>query len=106
MSVDARVDDQMRDVNMLGPEFAGHGLSHRAKSELGGREGGVTRATAQSSRRAREKDLPCFTGKHDARRFPASDETREAGQFPYLSEYPIGGIQDRKVDVGTDVEDA
>src|SRR4029079_2531416 len=38
--VDAGIDDQMRDMDVFGPEFAGHRLRHGAKPEFGAGKGG------------------------------------------------------------------
>src|ERR1700738_4226351 len=44
--VDAGIDDQMRDMDVLRPEFARHRLRHRAKPEFGAGEGGKAAASA------------------------------------------------------------
>src|ERR1700737_5095648 len=56
--VDAGIDDQMRDVNVLRAELARHRLRHRAKSEFRAGEGRITAAAAQGGGGAGEKELP------------------------------------------------
>src|SRR5207245_5753621 len=47
---------------------------------------------------------------HDAlpisRRLAPGEEAGIAGHLPDLAEYALGGLQDREVDVGADIEDA
>src|SRR5260370_28001248 len=50
--VDAGIDDQMRDVNVLRSEVARHRLRHRTQSEFRAREGGITASPAQAVERA------------------------------------------------------
>src|SRR5258708_24304664 len=46
--IDAGVDYQMRDMNVLGPEFSGGALDHRAQPELSAGEGGIADPAAQA----------------------------------------------------------
>src|SRR6266436_9871461 len=54
--VDAGIDDQMRDMDVLGSELARHRLRHRAQSEFRAGEGRITAAAAQGGGSAGEKD--------------------------------------------------
>ncbi|MGY4446560.1 hypothetical protein ACVWZR_001220 [Bradyrhizobium sp. i1.3.1] len=50
--------------------------------------------------------LPATARQHQPRRFPAGQEAGIAGHLPHLPEHALGGVEDREIDVGTDVEDA
>ena len=43
---------------------------------------------------------------HQARRFAAGEEAGVAGHLPDLAEHALGGLQQREIDIGADVEDA
>ena len=56
--------------------------------------------------RAGEEDIAFAARQHQARRFAAGEKAGIAGHFPDLAEHALGRIQNRKIDVGADVEDA
>src|SRR6202011_1463326 len=43
---------------------------------------------------------------HQPRRLAAGKEAGIAGHFPDFPEHALGGLEDREIDVGADVEDA
>src|SRR4051794_33134760 len=96
----------MADMNILGSELAGHGLRNRTKTELGAGEGRVTAATAQARGRAGEKDAALAMGQHQARRLTAGEAAGIARPLPDFAEHAFGRIEDREIDVGTDIENA
>ena len=53
-----------------------------------------------------KKILPLPRGKHQTRRLPAGEKTGIAGHLPNFAENPLGRIDDRKIHIGADVEDA
>src|SRR5262245_26942363 len=69
--IDAGIDDQMRDVDVLRPELARGCLRHSAQAELGAGEGRITRATAQARGGTSEEDVPLPTRQHQLGSFPA-----------------------------------
>ncbi len=89
-----------------GPELARHRLRYRAQPELGAGEGRTAAAAAQAGRRAGEEDVALAARQHQARSLAAGQEARIAGHLPDLAEHPLGGIEDREIDVGADIEDA
>src|SRR6187431_2585669 len=91
---------------VLRPEFARHRLRYRAQPELGAGKGRIAAAAAQAGRGAGEKDVALAARQHQSRGFAAGQEARIAGHLPDLAEHPLGGVEDREVDVGADVEDA
>src|SRR5258705_12154890 len=104
--VDAGIDDQVRDVDVFGSELARHRLRHRAQSKFGAGEGRITAAAAQGGGGAGEEYIALAARHHQPRRFAPGDKAGPAGHFPYFPEHAVGGLQDREVDVGADVEDA
>src|SRR6202048_4883483 len=104
--IDAGIDDQMRDMDILRPEFARHRLRHRSQAELGAGEGRKAAAAAQAPGRGGGEGVALAPRQHQPRRFASGHEARPAGHFPDLAEYAVGGLQYRKVDVGADIEDA
>src|SRR5581483_166427 len=55
--VDAGIDDEMRDMDVLRPELARHRLRHRTQAELGAGESGKAAAAAHRGGRAGEEDV-------------------------------------------------
>src|ERR1700759_1235552 len=55
--IDAGVDDQMSDVDVLRTKLACCALRHRAQSELGAGEGGITDPAAHSGGGAGKEDV-------------------------------------------------
>src|SRR6266851_2011441 len=104
--VDAGIDDQMRDMDVLRPEFARHRLRHRPQAELGAGKGRKAATAAQARGRASEEDVALAPRQHQPRRFAPGDEACPAGHFPDLAEDAVGGLQNGKADVGADIEDA
>src|ERR1700722_19906239 len=62
--VDAGIDNQMRDVDVLRPELARHRLRHRAQSEFGAGKGRKAAATAQRRGRAGEEYIALAAWHH------------------------------------------
>src|SRR6202021_214647 len=104
--VDPGIDDQMRDMNVLRAKLARGRLRSRAQAELGAGEGGIAGAATQGGGGASEENIAGAARQHQLRRLPARQESRIAGHLPDLPEHPFGGIQDREIDIGADVEDA
>src|SRR5882672_11186170 len=104
--IDAGIDDQMGDVDVLRSEFARHRLRHRAQSEFGAGEGRKAAAAAQGGGGAGKEDVALAPRQHQPRRFATGDKAGPAGHFPHLAEHAVGGLQYGKVDIGADVENA
>src|SRR6516162_312285 len=104
--IDPGVDHEMGDMDALWPELARRTLRQSAQAELGAGEGGVTDPAAQAGGGASEEDVAAATREHQTRRLATGQETRVAGHFPDLAEYPLGGLDQRETDVRPDVEDA
>ena len=96
----------MRDVDVFGSELARHRLRYGAQSEFRAREGRITAAAAQGGGSAGEKDVALAARQHQPCRLAPGKKTGIAGHFPHLAEHPLGGFENRKIDVGADVEDA
>src|SRR5262249_43152646 len=103
---DTGIDDEMGDVDVLRSQFARHRLRHCAQAEFRAGEGGIAAATAQRRGRAGEEDIAAAPRQHQPCGFAAREEAGIAGHLPDLPEYAFGGVEDREIDVGTDVEDA
>jgi hypothetical protein len=69
-------------------------------------KGRIAASAAQARRRTGEEDIALVTGQHQARGLAAGEEVGIASHLPDLAEHPFGGVENRKVDVGADVEDA
>src|SRR5262245_12128749 len=104
--VDSRIDHEMRDVDILRPELARHRLRDHAQPGFRGGERGVADTAAQARGRTGKEDCPTAARQHQARGFAPGDEAGVAGHFPDLAEHSLGGLEDRKIDVRADVEDA
>src|SRR6266403_288223 len=104
--VDAGIDDQMRDMDVLGSELARPRLRPRAQSEFRAGEGRIAAAAAQGGGGAGEKYVALAARQHQPCRLAPGKKTGIAGHFPHLAEHPLGGLQNRKIDIGADVEDA
>src|SRR5204863_7934313 len=63
-------------------------------------------AAAQASGGAGEENVALAVRQHQPRRLAASQETGIASHLPDLAEDAFGGIEDREIDVGADIEDA
>ena len=96
----------MGDVDVLRPELARHRLRHGAQAELGAGEGGIAAAATQARGGAGEEDVALAPRQHQPRRLAAGEKAGIAGHLPDLAEHPLGGLEDREIDVGADVEDA
>src|SRR5258705_3234738 len=96
----------MGDVDVFGTELAGDRLGDRAQSEFRAGKRRKTRAAAHARGRAGEEDIALAAGKHQARSLATGEKAGIAGHFPHLAENPLGGVDDRKIHIGADVEDA
>ena len=104
--VDAGVDDEMRDVDVLRSQFARHALRHGAQAELGAGEGGIADAAAQARRRAREQDRALAMRQHEARGLAPREKAAITGHLPYFAEDAFGGLEDGEIHIGAGIEDA
>src|SRR5438128_11081047 len=96
----------MGDMDVLGTELARDRLRDRAQSEFRAGKCRKTRSAAHAGGRAGEENVAPAAGKHQARGLAAGKKAGIAGHFPHLAENPLGGLDDRKIHVGADVEDA
>src|SRR4029077_11672529 len=92
-AIDARVDQQMNDVDVLRTEFASHGLRDGAQSEFRGGETSETCRPLHTRGSAREEHRSAPADSHIACRLPADQEPRIAGQFPSLEKELFRGIE-------------
>jgi len=99
------VDQEMHDVDILGPEFAGHGLGHRAKSEFRRRECRKALAAADAGGRSGEENRTAPPGEHVARSLTADQKPAVTRKLPRLEEQLFGRIQQRLVDVRPGIEE-
>src|SRR5439155_796123 len=104
--VDARIDDQMGDVDVPWTELACGSLRHSAKAELGAGEGGIADPAARAGGGAGKEDVAPAARQHQARGLARSQEARVTGHLPDLAEYPLGGLEQWEIYIGADVEDA
>src|SRR5215470_6089490 len=104
--IDPGIDDEMGDVDVLRPELARHRLRDRAQAELRAGECRIADTAAQARGGAGEEDVALAARQHQPRRLAAGEEAGIAGHLPDFSEHPLGGVEDREIDVGADVEDA
>src|SRR6266852_2392426 len=96
----------MGDIDVLGTELACDRLRDRAQSEFRAGKRRKTRSTAHAGGRAGEENVALAAGQHQARGLAAGKKAGIAGHFPHLAEHPLGGVDNRKIHVGADVEDA
>src|SRR5262245_21552129 len=104
--VHAGIDNEMGDVDILGPKLAGSGLRHRAQTELGAGKGRVTNAAAKARRRSGKEDAAAAAWHHPPRGLPPGEKSRIARHLPDLAEHALGRVEQGKVHVRADVEDA
>src|SRR5262249_17607274 len=100
------IDNEMGDVDILGPKLAGSGLRHRAQTELGAGKGRVTNAAAKARRRSGKEDAAAAAWHHPPRGLPPGEKSRIARHLPDLAEHALGCVEQGKVHVRADVEDA
>src|SRR5260370_13976867 len=81
-------------------------MSNRTQTEFRGRECSVSDPAAQARGSAGKKNRAAAARYHQARRFSACDESGIAGHLPDLAKYAVGRLEQRKIDVRADVEDA
>ncbi len=93
-------------MDVLGTELACDRLRDRAQSEFRAGKRGKTRSAAHAGGRAGEENVALAAGKHQPRGLATCKKAGIAGHFPHFAEHPLGGIDDRKVHVGADIEDA
>jgi len=82
----------MRDMDILGAQFARGRLCNGPQAELRAGEGRISRSTAKARRCAGEEDIAFAAGKHQASCLAAGEEAGIAGHFPDLAEYAFGRI--------------
>ena len=104
--IDAGIDDQMRDMDVLRAQFARHRLRHGAQAEFGAGKRRIAGAATERRGGAGEEDVALAARQHQPRRLASGEEAGVARHLPDLPEHPLGGVEDREVDVGADVEDA
>ena len=96
----------MRYVDVLWTQLTRRRLCYGPQTELRAGEGRISRPTAKARCCAREEDIAFAAGQHQASCLPAGEKAGIAGHFPDLAEYAFGRVQNRKIDIGADVEDA
>src|SRR5271170_3655969 len=106
LRIDSGIDHQMSDMNMLRPQLTRHRLGESAHSKFVAGERGVADTAAQSGGGSGKEDRAFFAWHHDPGRLAPGEKSRPAGHFPHLAKYPVGGLQNREVDVRTDIADA
>jgi len=67
VGVDAGLDNDMRDMDILGAQFARGRLCNGPQAELGAGEGRISRPTAKARCRTGEEDIALAPGEHRAR---------------------------------------
>ena len=102
--VDGPIDDDVRHVDVPGPQFARHALGQRTQGVFGASKCGEVGGPAQPRGGAGEDDGAVSTGDHALGHLAAHQEAAETGHFPNLEILPGGFVQDAAGDVGTDVE--
>src|SRR6266403_1955570 len=96
----------MGDMDVFGTELAGDRLRHRAQSEFRAGKRRKTRSAAHAGGRAGEENVALAAREHQTRGLATGKEAGIAGHFPHFAENALGGVDDRKIHVGADVEDA
>src|SRR5262249_27449771 len=104
--VDAGVDDQMGDVDALRAELARGTLCYGAQTKFGAGESGIADTATHAGSSASKEDIAAAARQHQARRLAARQEAGVAGHFPDLAEHPLGGLEQREIDIRADIEDA
>src|SRR6266566_7969589 len=104
-AVHAGVDQEMHDVDILGPEFAGHGLGHRAESEFRRRECRKSLAATDAGGRSGEENRTVPPRKHVACGLAADQKPAVTRKLPGLEEQLSGRIQQRLVYVRSGIEE-
>src|SRR5581483_3393124 len=67
---------------------------------------GIADTAAQGGGGSGEEDVALAARQHQPCGLAAREEAGIAGHFPYFAEHALGRFQDRKIDIGADVEDA
>src|SRR5271170_878113 len=91
--IHSRIDYQMRDVDILRPEFARGALRNRAQAEFRSRKCRVSDSAADTRRRSRKENRSAPARQHHARRLPARDKPGIARHFPHLAEDAVRGLE-------------
>src|SRR5215813_6663057 len=96
----------MRNVDVLRAGLARRALRHGAQSEFAAGKSGVTGATAQARSGSSKEDVAAIPRHDHTRRLSPGKETVVTRHYPNFAEHLLGGLDQRKVDVRSDVEDA
>src|ERR1700757_4974546 len=96
----------MSDVDVLRPELASDRLRHCPQPEFRARERGISGPPSEARGRSGEEDIPLAARDHQSGCFTACEKTRVTGHLPDLSEYPLRCLENGKIDVSADIEDA
>src|SRR5262249_30011221 len=104
--VDTGIDNEMRDVDILRPQLARHRLRNRPQAELGAGKSSIPGTAAQRRSRPGKEYFPPAARHHQPRRLAAGEEAGIAGHLPDFAEHALGGVENRKIDIGADIEDA
>ncbi|SPA07906.1 hypothetical protein CBM2625_B110181 [Cupriavidus taiwanensis] len=105
LGVDGGIDHQVRDVDVLWPQFARHALRQRPQRVLGAGKRGHVLAPAQAGGGAGKEDRAPLARQHRARGLAAHQEAAEARHLPDLVVHARAGLGDGKLHVGADIED-
>src|SRR5271170_1416933 len=104
-AVDRAVDDDMGDMDALGPQFARQTLGQSPERVLRPGESGKARAAAKAGGRAGEQDRATPALDHRPRGLAAGQESGQRGHLPDFGIDLRRRLDDRETHVGANVED-
>src|SRR6516164_8677706 len=96
----------MRDMDVLRPQLARNRLSHRTQAKLRAGECCIAGAATERGGRPGKENVALPARHHQPCRLTAGEETGIARHLPDLAEDAFGGVENREIDVGADIEDA
>src|SRR5262249_49598489 len=106
LRVDTGIDNQVCDVDVLWRELARRALGDGAQPEFTGGKCRVADAPPDTRRCTSEKNRTAPVHKHEACGVARGEEACVTTHLPYFAEDPLGRLEQRKIDVAADVEDA
>src|ERR1700687_297005 len=104
--IHAGIDYEMSDVDISRSEFPRGALRDCAEPKLRGCERCVSDSAAETGGAAGEENRSPPSRQHQARSFPAGDESGVAGHLPDLAEHAVSRFEQREVYVCADIENA